>query len=118
MPTYQYRCMACREPLEVVQAFSDAALTACPSCDGRLRKVFSSVGVVFKGSGFYQTDSRPAPKADPAAAKESDGAKSPAPAADGAKSDGAAKPAAKSAEKNGGQPAKKSPAGSGSHKVA
>ena len=58
MPTYQYACTECDERLEVVQSFSDAALTECPACSGRLRKVFSAVGVVFKGSGFYKTDSR------------------------------------------------------------
>ena len=58
MPTYQYRCTACGHDLEVVQSFSDAALTECPACSGRLRKVFGSVGLVFKGSGFYKTDSR------------------------------------------------------------
>lgn len=56
MPTYQYRCTDCGEDLEVVQRFSDAALTTCPRCQGHLRKVFSPVGVVFKGSGFYSTD--------------------------------------------------------------
>jgi putative FmdB family regulatory protein len=58
VPTYQYACTACSEQLEVVQKFTDDPLTACPACDGRLRKVFSAVGVVFKGSGFYRTDSR------------------------------------------------------------
>jgi len=58
MPTYQYVCTECGEPLEVVQKFSDDPLTVCPACQGRLRKVFSPVGVVFKGSGFYKTDSR------------------------------------------------------------
>ena len=58
MPTYQYRCTACGNDHEAVQSFSDAALTECPSCGGRLRKVFGAVGVVFKGSGFYKTDSR------------------------------------------------------------
>ena len=58
MPTYQYACTACSEQLEAVQAFSDAPLTECPACGGRLRKVYSAVGVVFKGSGFYRTDSR------------------------------------------------------------
>lgn len=58
MPTYQYACTACAHQLEAVQTFSDAPLTACPECDGKLRKVFSAVGVVFKGSGFYRTDSR------------------------------------------------------------
>ncbi|WP_424536402.1 FmdB family zinc ribbon protein [Sphaerisporangium viridialbum] len=58
MPTYQYACTACGEGLEVVQRFSDDALTTCPSCEGQLRKVFSAVGIVFKGSGFYRTDNR------------------------------------------------------------
>jgi putative FmdB family regulatory protein len=58
VPTYQYACTACGHQLEAVQSFSDAALTECPVCEGRLRKLFSSVGIVFKGSGFYRTDSR------------------------------------------------------------
>lgn len=58
MPTYQYACTACGEGLEVVQKFSDDALTECPACGGLLRKVFSAVGIVFKGSGFYRNDSR------------------------------------------------------------
>ena len=58
MPTYQYACTACGHQLEAVQSFSDEPLTVCPDCEGRLRKVFSAVGVVFKGSGFYRTDSR------------------------------------------------------------
>jgi putative FmdB family regulatory protein len=58
VPTYQYACTACGEELEAVQKFSDPSLTECPSCSGALRKVFSAVGVVFKGSGFYKTDSR------------------------------------------------------------
>ena len=58
MPTYQYACTACGHRFEAVQSFSDSSLTDCPECAGRLRKVFSSVGIVFKGSGFYRTDSR------------------------------------------------------------
>jgi putative FmdB family regulatory protein len=58
VPTYQYTCTDCGEPLEAVQSFSDPSLTTCPACGGRLRKVYSAVGVVFKGSGFYRTDSR------------------------------------------------------------
>ncbi len=58
MPTYQYACTACDERLEAVQSFTDAPLVECPACGGTLRKVFSAVGVVFKGSGFYKTDSR------------------------------------------------------------
>ncbi|MEU1853459.1 FmdB family zinc ribbon protein [Streptomyces sp. NPDC019990] len=58
MPTYQYQCTECGEGLEAVQKFTDDALTECPSCKGRLKKVFSAVGIVFKGSGFYRNDSR------------------------------------------------------------
>ena len=58
VPIYQYACTECGEQLEAVQSFSDPALTECPACAGRLRKVFNSVGIVFKGSGFYRNDSR------------------------------------------------------------
>jgi putative FmdB family regulatory protein len=58
MPTYEYECQACHQRVEVVQRFTDPALTVCEHCGGELRKVFSAVGVVFKGSGFYKTDSR------------------------------------------------------------
>jgi len=58
VPTYQYTCTDCGEPVEAVQKFTDDPLTMCAACGGRLRKVFSAVGIVFKGSGFYRTDSR------------------------------------------------------------
>ena len=58
MPTYEYVCTECGNPLEVVQSIHEPSLTECPQCQGRLRKVFGNVGVVFKGSGFYRTDSR------------------------------------------------------------
>jgi putative FmdB family regulatory protein len=58
VPTYQYACTACGHELEAVQSFTDSPLTECPACAGRLRKLFSAVGIVFKGSGFYRTDSR------------------------------------------------------------
>lgn len=58
MPTYQYQCTDCGEGLEAVQKFTDDSLTVCPACEGRLKKVFSAVGIVFKGSGFYRNDSR------------------------------------------------------------
>jgi len=58
MPTYEYLCNKCKHAFEVVQSFSDAALEDCPKCDGKVRKVYNNVGVVFKGSGFYKTDSR------------------------------------------------------------
>lgn len=74
MPTYQYRCSECGHAFEQVQSFSDDALTVCPECNGVLRKVFNSVGVVFKGSGFYKTDSRSSSTATtPAAASASSG---------------------------------------------
>ena len=100
MPTYEYRCTSCGKELEAVQRFTDDALTECPACGGPLRKLFSAVGVVFKGSGFYKTDSRksgagakPADKSvaasdgDKPAAAKSDGGSSDAPA----KTDTAAK---------------------------
>jgi len=77
VPTYQYACTVCDERLEAVQSFTDAPLKQCPVCGGALRKVFSAVGVVFKGSGFYRNDSRDAPN------KERE-KKEPAPAAAGA----------------------------------
>ncbi|GIF49773.1 hypothetical protein Afe04nite_43120 [Asanoa ferruginea] len=58
VPTYQYACTECGHQLEAVQSFKDEPLSVCPECEGRLRKVFNSVGIVFKGSGFYRTDSR------------------------------------------------------------
>jgi len=58
VPTYQYTCTDCGEPIEAVQKFTDEPLSVCAACGGRLRKVFSPVGIVFKGSGFYRTDSR------------------------------------------------------------
>lgn len=67
MPTYQYRCTTCFDELEVFQKFTDPALSECPTCTGELRKVFSAVGVVFKGSGFYATDNRTKGKAAAAA---------------------------------------------------
>ena len=62
MPTYSYACTECDNKFDAVQAFTDDALTTCPKCSGRLRKLFNSVGVVFKGSGFYRTDSRDSSK--------------------------------------------------------
>ncbi|MEU6217287.1 FmdB family zinc ribbon protein [Streptomyces sp. NPDC047022] len=72
MPTYQYQCTECGEGLEAVQKFSDDALTECPNCKGRLKKVFSAVGIVFKGSGFYRNDSRgSSSSSSPASSKSS-----------------------------------------------
>ncbi|MEV4946546.1 FmdB family zinc ribbon protein [Streptomyces sp. NPDC053755] len=88
MPTYQYQCTECGEGLEAVQKFTDDALTECPSCKGRLKKVFSAVGIVFKGSGFYRNDSRGSSSSSSPASK-------PAPASSGSSSSDA-KPAASS----------------------
>jgi putative FmdB family regulatory protein len=73
MPTYEYACTECGKHVEVVQSMSDAPLDTCATCGGRLRKVFSPIGIVFKGSGFYRTDSRGKPaKTEPAAADKRD----------------------------------------------
>ncbi|MGH3195030.1 MAG: FmdB family zinc ribbon protein [Streptosporangiaceae bacterium] len=81
MPTYQYTCTECGEPVEALQKFTDAPLTVCAACGGRLRKVFSPVGIVFKGSGFYRTDSRNGSRSADAAAKDKPSGDSPAKAA-------------------------------------
>jgi putative FmdB family regulatory protein len=113
VPTYQYTCTDCGEPVEAVQKFTDDPLTVCAVCGGRLRKVFSPVGIVFKGSGFYRTDSR-------------NGSVAAAPETDKAKQDKQPSESAKSGEANGSADkaaAKKSepvstPAKSSSEKVA
>jgi putative FmdB family regulatory protein len=71
VPTYQYQCTECGEGLEAVQKFTDDALTECPGCQGRLKKVFSAVGIVFKGSGFYRNDSRGSSSSSSPASKSS-----------------------------------------------
>ena len=103
MPTYQYACNDCDHAFEQVQSFTDDSLTTCPRCEGRLRKIFNAVGVVFKGSGFYRTDSRadakkassggstPAKTAEPVAA--STGATSTGPTSTSQGSPAAATPA-------------------------
>jgi putative FmdB family regulatory protein len=73
VPTYSYACTECDNRFDAVQAFTDDALTTCPQCEGRLRKLFNSVGVVFKGSGFYRTDSRESAKTGAASKSESSG---------------------------------------------
>jgi putative FmdB family regulatory protein len=87
MPTYEYECQSCHERVEAVQKFTDPALTTCQLCGGELRKVFSAVGIVFKGSGFYKNDSRgttksttPAPSSTPTSAT-TESTSSPSPAA-------------------------------------
>ena len=75
MPTYQYGCSKCGHDFEVVQSFTDTAITKCPECGGQVRKKFSSVGVVFKGSGFYRNDSREKKTTAEAPAKKEEKAK-------------------------------------------
>ena len=103
MPTYQYTCTECGEPVEAVQKFTDAPLTVCAACGGRLRKVFSPVGIVFKGSGFYRTDSRNGSGSAATAGKDkqSDDSSAKTPSTESASSNGsgsADKPAAKKSE--------------------
>jgi putative FmdB family regulatory protein len=76
MPTYEYRCKDCGEHLEVVQAFTDDPLTECPACGGPLRKVFGNIGITFKGSGFYKTDSRSKKSAAASSDSKTDGSSS------------------------------------------
>lgn len=92
MPTYSYACTACGHRFDAQQSFSDAALTECPECRGRLRKLFGSVGVVFKGSGFYRTDARTGAGTKDGASKDS-GARSGADGAAGAGGSAASTPA-------------------------
>ncbi len=101
MPTYAYTCTVCDHSFDVHQSFDDAPLTVCPECSGRLRKVFSTVGVVFKGSGFYRTDARKAAANGSSAGSTSSSAGSTSSASAGAKSSAptsaAPAPAAKAA---------------------
>ncbi|UZX04050.1 FmdB family transcriptional regulator [Arthrobacter sp. CDRTa11] len=80
MPTYAYACKDCGHAFDIVQSFTDSTLTSCPECQGTLRKKFNSVGVVFKGSGFYRTDSRDAKGNSVAAAPATPAPAAPAPA--------------------------------------
>ena len=98
MPTYEYLCRVCGKDLEAVQAFTDDPLTVCPSCGGELRKVFSSVGISFKGSGFYKNDSRPAKTPDKPASTATPETTTPA-AAPETKTGGPAPTKTKSTEK-------------------
>ncbi|ROO51295.1 putative FmdB family regulatory protein [Micromonospora sp. Llam0] len=91
MPTYQYACTACGHQLEAVQSFTDEPLRDCPSCTGRLRKVFNSVGIVFKGSGFYRTDSRSGQGGGPANGSSAPSSDKPAEKKDAAASAGGGK---------------------------
>ena len=96
MPTYEYACTSCGKHLEVVQSMKDAPLTECAECGGPLRKVFSPIGIVFKGSGFYKTDSRSSNGSKSAASPGKDGAGKDTPAKDAGGDGAKAKPAADS----------------------
>jgi putative FmdB family regulatory protein len=100
VPTYQYACTACGEQLEAVQSFTDEPLTECPACSGRLRKLFSSVGVVFKGSGFYRTDSREKPASEKPAAEKSTTEKSTPSSSDSTKSESSSSSSSSSSAKS------------------
>jgi putative FmdB family regulatory protein len=102
MPTYQYACTSCGERLEAVQKFSDDPLTECPVCGGVLRKVFSPVGVVFKGSGFYKTDSRSSRSSSSTSSATETGASSEPKESTSTKSDAPAESKPSSGEKTSG----------------
>jgi len=91
VPTYQYACTECGERTEVVQKFTDDALTTCATCGGKLRKVYSPVGIVFKGSGFYRTDSRKSSTADVPAGTPANGSAKEGSSKDGGSGDGKSK---------------------------
>ncbi|MBT0992942.1 FmdB family transcriptional regulator [Cellulomonas sp. DKR-3] len=97
MPTYSYACTACGHAFDIHQSFSDESLTVCPECEGRLRKVFSSVGVVFKGSGFYRNDARSGTKSSSVPAAASSGSDS----SSGSSSNGASTSGASTSSSNG-----------------
>ena len=97
MPTYAYACTECEHRFDIVQSFSDDSLTVCPECGGKLRKVFNAVGVVFKGGGFYGTDSRsgssssvPASSSSDSGSSKSDSSSSTSTATKSAAADGSA----------------------------
>lgn len=96
MPTYQYACTACGHQLEAVQTFADDPLTECPACEGRLRKLFSGVGVVFKGSGFYRTDSRASTSSSSSSGSSSSASSESSKKPESAKKPAESKPAASS----------------------
>ncbi|MCP9975455.1 FmdB family zinc ribbon protein [Streptomyces somaliensis] len=112
MPTYQYQCTECGEGLEAVQKFTDDALTECPSCQGRLKKVFSAVGIVFKGSGFYRNDSRGASSSSSPASKSSSDSSGSSSSSDSSSSSGSSGSSGSSS--SGAKPAASSTGGTGS----
>jgi putative FmdB family regulatory protein len=120
LPTYEYACRSCGSKLEVVQSFTDDALTTCGECGGPLRKVFGAVGIAFKGSGFYKTDSRKGSSRS-SASESSDGASKDGASKDGASKDGASKDGAGEKapqETKAKEPAAATPAGDGGSTAA
>jgi putative FmdB family regulatory protein len=114
MPTYEYRCRNCGEPLEVVQSFTDDPLTECPACGGELRKVFQAVGIAFKGSGFYKTDSRKAAKSSTSSSgSESSGSSEKKSTPSGSNGDGGSSDGSKSSSTSSSSPSSSSTAASG-----
>ncbi|WP_433467028.1 FmdB family zinc ribbon protein [Spirillospora sp. CA-128828] len=121
MPTYQYVCTECGEPLEVVQKFSDDALTECPACSGKLRKVFSAAGIIFKGSGFYRTDSRGSGKSSSTVGASSNGSSNGSGESNGSSGDSAKASSSSSdssSSSSGGDSSSSSKSSSSSEKVA
>jgi putative FmdB family regulatory protein len=117
VPTYQYRCTDCDHAFEQFQSFTDDALTVCPECGGRLRKLFNAVGVVFKGSGFYRTDSRGTSSSSEGAASSGDGDSSSEPSSTGSSgsdSSSSTAPKSGSSSDSSSSPAPKSGSSSGS----
>jgi putative FmdB family regulatory protein len=112
LPTYEYHCDSCDRNFDAVQSFHDEPLEACPTCGSPVRKVFGSVGIVFKGSGFYKTDSRTAATAKSGDGTATQGAGSDGSASDGAGSDGAGSTGAGSGDTStpASTPSKKEPA--------
>ncbi|MDF2093635.1 zinc ribbon domain-containing protein [Knoellia sp. 3-2P3] len=91
MPTYAYACTACDHRFEIFQSFSEDSLSQCPQCDGRLRKLFNAVGVVFKGGGFYRTDSRSGSSSSvPASADSKKSSSAPSASSSASSADGSA----------------------------
>ena len=124
MPTYQYVCTECGGQLETVQKFTDEPLTVHETCGGRLRKVFSPVGIVFKGSGFYRTDSRDKSSSSSSDSSQTDSSKTDSSKTDSSKSDSSASKSdsssdpSKSSGSSESSPAKAAPSSSSGEKVA
>ena len=114
MPTYAYACTACGHRFEVQQSFSDAALTECPECEGRLRKLFNTVGIVFKGSGFYRTDSRSGTPAASGTGSADGGSSSDSPSSGSSSSESSSSSTAASNGSSSSGTAAKTPAAKGS----